>query len=62
MGDNFRGYQPKATPLAILPKRGKRDISAEIVASCKAMQLDGLISIGGDGSFSIMNSLAQSMI
>lgn len=59
-GGTILGAINKGNPFSYPIEEGvKRDISAEIVASCKAMQLDGLISIGGDGSFSIMNSLAQ---
>lgn len=35
------------------------DITAEIAASYKAMGIDFILSIGGDGSFSIMNSLMK---
>lgn len=59
-GGSALGSINKGNPFQYLTDDGVHiDVTAEIAASYKALELDGIISIGGDGSFSIMNSLMK---
>jgi 6-phosphofructokinase len=59
-GGSFLGSINKGNPFQYLTDDGSTiDVSAEMAASYKALGLDVIISIGGDGSFSIMNSLMK---
>jgi 6-phosphofructokinase 1 len=59
-GGSVLGCINKGNPFQYLTDEGVHiDVTAEIAASYKALDLDAIISIGGDGSFSIMNSLMK---
>lgn len=59
-GGSFLGCINKGNPFQYsTSEEGPIDVSAEIAASYKALELDVIVSIGGDGSFSIMNSLMK---
>ena len=42
-----------------MPDGSRRDRSADVVTACRALGLDGLIAIGGDGSFRILGRIAE---
>ncbi|MCF8495978.1 MAG: ATP-dependent 6-phosphofructokinase [Alphaproteobacteria bacterium] len=42
-----------------MPDGSVKDRSAELIAACKALGMDALIGIGGDGSFDILSRLAK---
>lgn len=59
-GGSFLGSINKGNPFQYPTDDGTQiDISAEIAASYEALGLDVIVSIGGDGSFSIMHSLMK---
>jgi phosphofructokinase-like protein len=59
-GGSFLGCINKGNPFQYpTDDDGQIDITTELVASYEALGLDGIISIGGDGSFSIMYSLMK---
>jgi ATP-dependent phosphofructokinase / diphosphate-dependent phosphofructokinase len=59
-GGSFLGCINKGNPFHYpTDDDGAIDVSAEIGASYKALGLDVIVSIGGDGSFSIMSSLMK---
>lgn len=59
-GGSVLGCINKGNPFQYLTDEGVHiDVTAEIAASYKALDLDVIVSIGGDGSFSIMNSLMR---
>lgn len=59
-GGSCLGCISKGNPFQYATDDGSLlDITAEIVASYEALDLDFIISIGGDGSFSIMNALMK---
>jgi len=54
MGGTFLGASNKANPFRHPDQRGRfRDVSNRAMANYKAMGLDGLICIGGDGTLNI---------
>lgn len=59
-GGSVLGSISKGNPFQYATEDGTHiDVTAEIVASYEALGLDAVISIGGDGSFSIMHSLMR---
>jgi len=59
-GGSFLGSINKGNPFQYPTDDGAQiDVSAEIAASYEALGLDVIVSIGGDGSFSIMHSLMK---
>lgn len=59
-GGSVLGSINKGNPFQYLTDEGVHiDVTAEIAASYKALDLDVIISIGGDGSFSIMHSMMK---
>lgn len=57
-GGTFLGTTNRGDPFAFpMPDGTLRDRSAEIAESFKALRLDGLIGIGGDGSLAILRRL-----
>lgn len=59
-GGSVLGCINKGNPFQYPTDDGTQiDVSAEIAASYEALGLDGIMSIGGDGSFSIMHSLMR---
>lgn len=57
-GGTILGTSNKANPFAYY-KRGNADVSAEVIKYCRALGLDALVVIGGDGSMSISHGLAE---
>lgn len=59
-GGSVLGCISKGNPFQYPIEDGTQiDVTAEIIASYEALGLDAIISIGGDGSFSIMHSLMK---
>ncbi len=59
-GGSFLGAISKGNPFQYATDDGAMlDITAEIAASYDTLDLDFIVSVGGDGSFSIMNSLRK---
>ena len=60
LGGTILGTTNKGNPFAFpVPGKGVRDRSEEIIAGIRALGLDAVIGIGGDGSFAILRRLAQ---
>ena len=60
LGGTALGTTNKGDPFAFpMPDGSKRDRSQEIIDGWRALRLDALIGIGGDGSFAILRRLAQ---
>lgn len=60
MGGTVIGTTNRGNPYDFpMPDGSRKDRSAEIIAAYKKLKLDALISIGGDGSFRIMDRLAR---
>ena len=57
-GGTILGTNNKANPFAYY-KRGNADVSAEVVKYCKSLGLDAIVVIGGDGTMSAANGLAD---
>jgi 6-phosphofructokinase 1 len=59
-GGTILGTTNTGDPFAFpLPEGGVADRSAEVIEGYRQLGLDGLIAIGGDGSFRILRRLAQ---
>lgn len=59
-GGTILGTTNKGNPFSWpMPDGSTKDRSDEIIAGFKALGLDGVIGIGGDGSFAILRKLAQ---
>ncbi len=59
-GGTILGTTNKGDPFAFpMPDGKKADRSAEVIEGFRALELDALIGIGGDGSFAILRHLAQ---
>lgn len=57
-GGTFLGSTNKGDPFAYpMPDGSKRDRSGEIAEAVKALRLDGMIGVGGDGSLDILRRL-----
>lgn len=60
MGGTILGTTNKGNPFAFPMADGStKDLSGKIIDGFKALGLDGVIGIGGDGSFAILKKLAQ---
>src|SRR5580704_6278508 len=60
LGGTILGTTNKGDPFAFpMPDGSLRDRSQEAIEAYRALQLDALIGIGGDGSFAILRRLAQ---
>lgn len=57
-GGTILGTNNKANPFSYY-KRGYADVSSEVIKYCRALNLDSLVVIGGDGSMSIAHGLEQ---
>ncbi len=58
-GGTILGTTNKGDPFAFPMDGVVRDLSADIIAGYKLLQLDALIGIGGDGSLSIMQRISK---
>ncbi|HEX9465370.1 MAG TPA: ATP-dependent 6-phosphofructokinase, partial [Alphaproteobacteria bacterium] len=59
-GGTILGTTNKGDPFAFpMPDGAKIDRSSEVIEGFRALKLDALIGIGGDGSFAILRRLAQ---
>lgn len=59
MGGTVLGTTNSRNPFKFpLPEGGVKDRSEEVIAAIRALKIDALIGIGGDGSFGIMSKLA----
>nr|MDP9196762.1 ATP-dependent 6-phosphofructokinase [Pseudomonadota bacterium] len=60
MGGTILGSTNKGDPFAYpMPDGTLKDRSGEIAEGCRQLGLEGLIAVGGDGSFAIMRKLAK---
>src|ERR1700758_3686021 len=60
MGGTILGTTNKGDPFAFpMPDGSLRDRSGELIEGYRALGIDALIGIGGDGSFAILRRLAQ---
>lgn len=60
MGGTILGTTNKGNPFSFpMPDGSTKDRSGEIVSNFKKIGLEGVIGIGGDGSFAILRRLAQ---
>lgn len=60
MGGTLLGTTNKGNPFDFpMPDGTKKDRSDEIVAGFKELNLDAVVTIGGDGSFAILKKLAE---
>jgi 6-phosphofructokinase 1 len=60
MGGTILGTTNKGNPFSFpMPDGSLKDRSDEIIQGFKALQLDAVIGIGGDGSFAILSRLAR---
>ncbi len=60
MGGTILGTTNKGNPFSFpMPDGSLKDRSGEIIAGFKALKLDAVIGIGGDGSFAILSKLAK---
>ena len=64
LGGTLLGTTTRGNPFGMEVRKpdgtwGKLDLSDEIVARCKELEIDALIAIGGDGSLNIANALSQ---
>lgn len=55
-GGTILGSSNKANPFSYY-RRGNADVSSEVIKYCKALNLEAVVVIGGDGSMSIANEL-----
>lgn len=59
-GGTFLGTTNKGDPFAFpMPDGSRKDRSAEFAEGCKALDLDALVVIGGDGSMRIVSKLCE---
>jgi phosphofructokinase-like protein len=60
LGGTILGTTNKGDPFAFpMPDGSRRDRSDEVIDGVRQLGLDGLIGVGGDGSFAILRRLAQ---
>ena len=60
MGGTVLGTTNKGNPFAFPQADGSKiDLSEKIIAGFKKLDVDGVIGIGGDGSFAILNRIAK---
>lgn len=60
LGGTILGTTNRGNPFAYpMPDGSTRDRSGEVIAGLRALGIDALIGVGGDGSFAILRRLAQ---